>query len=96
MEGTSTETFACIIAVGEKGTSVIIHSEPDIFINDTFDGDFLEDNVHNEMDIPKKSGLYKCTIVAEHLQYDTLEGPEYDCTITIKDIETINISESAR
>jgi hypothetical protein len=91
MEGTSTETFNCIIAVGEKGTAFMLDSSPSVYEHDAFDGDYLDDNIsENRKDIPKEKGIYKCVIEVRHSKYLTDCGYEYDCYTSIKNIEKLD------
>lgn len=82
----------CIIAVSENGCAILLKSEPNLFENEIFDGNDLNDNINkNEKDIPTEFGVYRCKIMVYAYSYHTDCGTEYDVNTWLEDVVKLEL-----
>lgn len=84
--------YDCIIVVDERGDAMLLKSKPSLYDNDTFDGNYLQDNINKDNKlIPTEFGIYRCKIHSKWHESYTDFGTEYDCDIWISDVVKLNL-----
>ena len=90
----STSFFAAIIAIDALGEGHVIAINPDcLFETELFDGTTLSDNIDGFEKLKLKPGIYKSQIKFYTYRSNHPEDPEeWDMTITLEDIEEIDLA----
>ncbi len=84
--------YECVIAVYNNCVGIsytLLKSEPNIFDDNVFDGNDLEDNLTETKNFPKETGIYKCKILVHAYKYFNGDCTEYDVNVWMEDIEKI-------
>ena len=83
-------THGIMFIVTRAGTKLMIDVDPDLTDSDFFDGEYMEDNITNDKDLPDEPGIYSETIEINSYQSNhPLDPIEWDCDVNISNIKFI-------